>query len=356
MSDDMKIEVWRVPSPLPNPVVTAVGLYDTFYHLVVVIRSDGVEGWGYSGMATESLLDQAADRALALLGAVPPTLGALLAIEHVEQTWTEAASDTAGKGAANAIALAAWDVAGRRLGVACADLWGRRPGTETLDCYGSGFFLDASTEDLATEAARYRAAGFRLVKMRTGLSVDEDIARFETIRASFPDPGSIAVDAFHSWTPKQALDFVDRAPSPLLWVEDATPYADLGGISSAGAPVAAGESLETTAELTALRSTARVDFALLDLGRLGGPMRLLAAARVLDGAGARIGAHIYTAMSAHLMACVDNPLPVEVFDWDDALMDNPPAPGPDGRLAVNGPGFGLVLRRDALRSHGRQLA
>jgi L-alanine-DL-glutamate epimerase-like enolase superfamily enzyme len=355
MSDDLRIEVWRVPSPLPKPVVTAVGLYDTFFHLVVVIHVDGLEGWGYSGMATAGLLDQAAERTLGLLDALPPRLDALLTVEHFEQTWPGASSDTAGKGAANAIALAAWDLAGRRMGLPCANLWGRRPATESLDCYGSGFFLDASIEDLAAEAEHYRTLGFRRVKMRTGLPMQEDLDRLEIVRASFPDPNSIAVDAFHSWSPRQALDFVERAPGSLLWVEDATPYPDLGGISTARAPIAAGESLETTSALTALRSAARVDFALLDVGRLGGPMRFLSAAAVLTAAGARIGAHIYTAMSAHLMACVDDPLPVEVFDWDDALMEAPPAPGPDGRLPVNGPGFGLVLRRETLQRHGRLL-
>jgi L-alanine-DL-glutamate epimerase-like enolase superfamily enzyme len=356
VSDGLDVEVWRVRSPLPKPVVTAVGLYDTFYHLVVVLRSDGVEGWGYSGMATSTLLDQASHRALALLAARPDTLDGLLTIEHFEQGWPAASSDTAGKGAANAIALAAWDLAGRRLGVSCADLWGRRPGTDGLDCYASGFFLDASTPQLAAEAEHYRAAGFRLVKMRTGLPLQTDIERFETVRASFPDPDSVAVDAFHSWSPAQALAFVERARGALLWVEDATPYAALGGISTSPAPVAAGESLESTAELTALRTAARVDFALLDVGRLGGPMRWLAAAGVLAAAGARIGAHIYTGVSAHLLACVDDPLPVEVFDWDDALMQSPPAPDSRGQVAVTGPGFGLALRRETLRHHGERLS
>jgi L-alanine-DL-glutamate epimerase-like enolase superfamily enzyme len=350
------MEVWQAATPLPTPVLTAAGPYDTFFHLVVVAEGDGLRGWGYSGLATTAELDLTAERAVRLLAARPATLDALLTIEQFQQRSGSVPDDTAAKAAASAIALAAWDLAGRRLGVDCADLWGRRPGTERLDCYGSGFFLDASVDDLRGEAHEYRSAGFRLVKMRTGLSLDEDLARLEAVRTLFPDAGSIAVDAFHSWRPDQALAFVARAPAPLLWVEDATAYDELGAVSTAMAPLAAGESLESLAELTALRTHARVDFVLLDVQRLGGPMRFLSAASALAAAGARIGAHVYTGVSAHLLACVDDPLPVEVFDWSDPLLDPPPAPGVDGRLAVAGPGLGLTLRSDTLDRFGLVVA
>ncbi len=354
MSDNLRVEVWQAPTPLPRPVLTAAGPYDRFFHLVVVMQGDGDRGWGYTGLATAAELEMAADRAVRLLDARAPTLEALLTIEQFQRSWRAAPDDTAAKGAASAIALAAWDLAARRLGVSCADLWGRRPGTDALACYASGFFLDSSVAELRREAERYREAGFRLVKMRTGLPLDEDLERLEVIRAALAEPAGIAVDAFHSWRPDQAVAFAGRA-APLLWMEDATPYDDLDRVSAADAPLAAGESLETLADLAALRSRAPVADLLLDVGRLGGPLRFLEAAAALAAGGARIGAHIYTPVSAHLLACVDDPLPIEVFDWSDPLMEAPPGPGPDGRLAVAGPGFGVALRADTLRRFGRQV-
>jgi len=353
----LEVELWRVPTALPHPVMTAAGPYDTYYHLVARAQCDGTTGWGYAGLPSEALLDAAGGRALALLDAigVAPDIGALLSVEQLDQASVDPPSDTAGKAAACAIALAGWDLAARRLGVPCADLWGRRPGTQALDCYASGFFLDADLDALVSEAAGYRAAGFGLVKMRVGRPVEEDLARFEAIRSVFPAPGAIAVDAFHSWRPEDARAFTAAATPRLLWVEDPTPYADLGQVGPLEAPLAAGESLETIDELDELRQRAGVTCVLLDVQRVGGPLRFLAAAHVLGARGARIGAHIYTAPSAHLMACVDDPLPVEVFDWSDALMDDPPGPGPDGRVPVAGPGFGVALAPGVLDAHGRRL-
>jgi L-alanine-DL-glutamate epimerase-like enolase superfamily enzyme len=315
---------------------------------------DGRVGWGYSGLATEGLLDATVDRARALLGACRPTLDGLLGIEHFEERFPGSVSDTAGKAAANAIALAVWDLAGQRLGVACADLWGRRPDTDGLPCYASGFFLDASPVEVEAEAELYRSQGYRYVKMRTGLPVDEDLARLAAVQRVFPEPGAVAVDAVNSWSARDTEAFVDGCETPLLWVEDPTHYDLLGSLLMLGAPIAAGESLETLREFNALLANARIDCALLDVQRLGGPLRFLATAQVLAARGVRIGAHIYTAASAHLLACVDDPLPVEVFDWSDALFEKPPGAAADGNIAVDGPGFGATLCRDTLERHGRR--
>lgn len=355
VADIVRTSVWRVPTPLPRAVLTPAGPYDTFFHVVVTAEDlDGRVGWGYSGLAGEAVLDATVERARALLGACRPTLDGLLAIEHFEERFPGATSDTAGKAAANAIALAAWDLAARRLGVACADLWGRRPDTEGLACYASGFFLDASPVEVEAEAELYRSQGYRYVKMRTGLPVVDDLARLAAVQRVFPEPGAVAVDAVNSWSPRDTEAFVEGCETPLLWVEDPTRYEVLGALLMLGAPIAAGESLETLAELNALLANARVDCALLDLQRLGGPLRFLAVAHALAARGVRIGAHIYTAASAHLLACVDDPLPVEVFDWSDALFETPPASGPDGRIIVDGPGFGAALRVETLERHGRR--
>lgn len=342
----LSIEVWRAPTPIPRPVLTAAGLYDTYFHLVVIVGDGDHEGWGMSGMATLAQLDDAVAHATHMVGDGRPDLAHLLGVERLGH-------DTASRGATNAISLAAWDFVARRLGVACADLWGRRAGIESLRCYGSGFFLDSDIDQLRDEARVYRDAQFRLVKMRTGISVADDLARFEAVREFFPDAGTIAVDAFHSWSPADARAFDQRVSTSLLWMEDAVPYAQLGELRGIDAPVAAGESLETAADLEELRDRGGMQYALLDVQRLGGPLTLLHAAWVLGARGAHIGSHVYTPQSAHLMACVDDPLPVEVFDWSDPLFVAPPRPGADGRLAVEGPGFGVELHAAVLQQHGR---
>jgi L-alanine-DL-glutamate epimerase-like enolase superfamily enzyme len=363
MPDPLRVTVWHVPTPLPRPVLTPAGPYDTFFHLVVVAEDgDGNRGWGYSGLASLELLDAAAEQAARWQRDRPHTLPALLGIEQVaaaeardQDHGGSAAAGTARNAASTASAVAGWDRAGRRLGVACADLWGRRPGTEAVPAYASGFFLDGSLDALRDEAAAFAAAGYQLVKMRVGLDVDADLERLAAVRAVFGAPGAVAVDAVNAWTPDQTHAFVRRAGVELLWVEDPTPYAELDQVAGLAAPLAAGESIQTIEGLVALTERARLDAVLLDVQQLGGPTRFFEAAHALASR-TRIGAHIYTAQSAHLLACVDHPLPLEAFDWSDSLFVQPPAPGRDGRVAITGPGFGVELNDHTLHDHGHAIA
>ena len=340
----LSVEVWRAPTPIPRPVLTVVGLYDTYFHLIVIVREGDLTGWGMSGMATLPHLDAAVECAVGFVGE-RPDLAQLLGVER-------RGYDTASRGASNAIALAAWDFAARRLGVACADLWGRDDGVTALSCYGSGFFLDATVDQLRDEARAYREAGYRYVKMRTGTSVDDDLVRFDVVREVFPEPGTVAVDSVNNWQPADARAFAERMSAPLLWMEDPTPYSQMGALKGIDAPIAAGESLETIPDLEDLRNRGGMQLALLDVQRLGGPILWLRAASALAARGARIGSHVYTPQSVQLLACVDDPLPVEVFDWSDPLFVTPPRPDSEGRLAVQGPGFGVDLDLAVLRTHG----
>lgn len=356
MDERCAVEVWRVPTPLPRPVMTVVGPYDTYFHVVVLVtHPDGTEGWGYSGMATEAAMDATLAETVKLLLVGSRTLTSMIEIENFEPSPADTAACIAQHAACNAIALAAWDTTGRRLLVPCAELWGRRPDTDSLPVYYSGFFLDATDDDLRAEARRARDAGFRLVKTRVGRDPQDDLARYEIVRETFPEPGTVAVDAVNAWTPAQAGAFAAAVSTPLLWLEDATPYDRLGALRDCPQTLAAGESLQTVGQLRELAATSRLDAALLDVQMLGGPIRFLATARALAAEGVRIGAHVYTAYSAHLLACVDDPLPVESFDWSDALLREPPMPDASGRLAVRGPGFGLPLDRAALEHHGVQV-
>lgn len=350
------VALWAVPLPLARPVMTPAGTFDTYHHLVVLARSsDGHEGWGLAAGVTGAELDATVERAEALLAATGPGIEGLVAVEAIESTRQVTPPDRWSRWAACALATAGWDLAARRAGQACADIWGRSPSAGRLPCYASGLFLGVAPDDLGAEAAGYRRDGFRAVKMRTGLAVNEDLERLAVVRRSFPEPGAIAVDSVNAWTPEQAIAFADAA-GPLLWVEDPVApdrTADVvEGLGSTDVLVAAGESLIDADELVALRTEVGIGAVLLDVQQVGGPRRFLETARRLRAAGARVGAHIFTPISTHLLACVDEPLPVEVFDWSDALWRAPLAPGPDGMVAVTGPGFGVELDHGKLHRLG----
>jgi len=356
----LEVELWAAPVPLPRPVVTPAGTFATYHHLVV-LASDaggtGLSGWGLAAGVTAAEVDACIERARALLDATGGGTAGLIDAERVEGAGTVTPHDRWSRWAACALATAGWDLRARREGQACADLWGRRPGTTALEAYASGFFLSTGLADLDAEASRHRAAGFRTVKARTGLTLEEDLERLSVVRRHFPGPDDVAVDAVEAWDVDAALAF-SSAAGPLRWIEDPVPYDQLVALCRRrppdASPIAAGEPLTDLEALLALRTEAGVDAVLLDVQQVGGPRRFLDAAAALRPLGARIGAHVFTPVSTHLLACVDDPLPVEVFDWSDALWRTPPTPDVDGRVPVRGPGLGIELDLDALHRLGER--
>lgn len=350
----VEVELWEVPAPLPEPVLTPAGTFTTYFHLAVVARGADAEGWGLAAVVTEAQLAEVTDHARRLLGDGPATIADLLGAEALDET---SGPTTTSRAAAGALATAGWDLAARHLGVACADLWGRVAGRQDLDAYRSGLFLSTPLDALVAEARRHRGDGYRRVKMRTGLDVERDLERLAAVASVFDEPGTVAVDAVNAWTVEAAAEFVARSPVPLLWVEDPVPLDELAALTARtdDVLVAAGESEETVADLVALRDRGGVGAALLDVQRLGGPRRFLAAAAVLADHGARIGAHIFTPVSAQLLACVADPLPLEVFDWSDALYARVPVPDPLGRVSLTGPGLGVDLDHEVLGALGRRV-
>lgn len=371
--EPLRVEVWQAPLPLGDGgMQTVAGTFTHFYHLLILVQdSEGHTGAGYSAFHQERSLLRAAAAAIRLLKSVPLTLSVFAELERLADSndpnargnTVEARSDPAratqsGEPRAirhavtNAIGLAAADLLAQRAGVACADLWDRRAEVDALSCYASGFFLHVPQAGLPEEAERYRSLGYRLAKMRSGHSVDVDLMRLQAVRTVFPEPATVAVDAVQTWDPASARTFVERARCRLLWLEDPTTDAQLQEMSGCEAFIAAGESCETTDALLALRTTGKVDGVLLDVQRLGGPAAFLGAAHRLSAAGARIGAHMFHHFTPHLLAVVDNPLPVEILDWADPLFEEAPRPDVDGRLSVRGPGFGNRVNQETLTRYG----
>ena len=259
--------------------------------------------------------------------------------------------------AINAIALAAWDLAAKSADVSCAAAWGAGD-VKDLDCYwsGPGFEVSVPEHQLAEVSAEARRAHFRHVKFRAGLDPTNDAGRFTIVREYFPEDGAVAVDALHGWDVAKTRTFIDEINVPLMWLEDPVPNEQLSELRDLPQPIAAGESLGTYEQLRALTDAARVDIVLPDVMVLGGPAHFLSTAGKMRRAGVRVGAHIFPDASAHLLACLDRPGPVEVFAWSDPLLEEPLRPRPSGRLPLRGPGFGVNMNTETVTRLGHRAA
>jgi L-Ala-D/L-Glu epimerase len=67
-----------------------------------------------------------------------------------------------------------------------------------------------NTADTLAEAAEYHAAGFRVLKVKTGLDVDEDVERIVRLRERYGDYFTIRVDANQGYNLAQLQQFLQQ--------------------------------------------------------------------------------------------------------------------------------------------------
>jgi L-alanine-DL-glutamate epimerase-like enolase superfamily enzyme len=350
---DVDCELWRLRIPLASAVGTPGRTFSSTQVLLAIVHDRfGHCGTGYSRFFDPADLDPAARAARMLLGGAG-TLRDLLQIERTEQIGTD--QSVASRSAANAISMAAWDLAGRQRGVACADLWGRPTGRDAIGCYASALYLNTPVCELADEARGYRARNYRQVKMRVAPTLEETMERLAAVQAVYPEPGTIAIEAALSWTPAVANAFL-RSPSlSPLWVEDPVQYRLFAELERTGHRIAAGEVLGSARELAELYASGRVANVIIDVQAIGGPVRFLEAARMLHALGANVGSHRFPHQSAHLLAALPRSLGVETVDWSNPSLRPLSDPGASGEVRVLGPGFNTSLDRAIVEEHGERV-
>jgi mandelate racemase len=358
MNGRVRSELWQVSVPLPRAFDIAVGRFDHTDNLVAVLHDEqGQAGAGYVTAFTGGL-DSMTSAAVRLLEGAGARLPALLDVERGQERSFGEEPAREQRAAATAIALAAWDLVARERGVACADLWGRQPASEALPCYFSSFFNRAAGgAEFRAEAEQTWKQGYRRVKMRPGLSLEEDLDRIRAVSQIYTEPGVIALNALCTWDGEQTRAFVEQSGVSLLWLEDPVPYDAIDALPVAtrsGAPVASGQRCDDVDELADLLEHG-VGYLNPDVQTLGGPGRFLSAGRVLTALGARVGSHMFPYYSVHLLACLADPLPVEAMAWWDLLFENPLRPDAHGCLPVRGPGFGVDISRAALDRYGERV-
>ena len=374
------VEVHVLKSPLAEPFAFSQGwVRQRSATLVEVVTDEGVTGWGEAfaqGLEPPEIAAAAIEHALKplLIGADP------LATEVLWHRMYHATRDYGRKGsvvaAISAVDIALWDIAGRARGEPIHKLLGGAF-RDRVEPYATGFYRikgQGEAARLADEAVRHHEAGFRLMKVKLGYGVEDDIACMQAIcRAIEGRDITLMIDTNHAYGRAEALRLGRAlADCKLRWYEEPVVPEDLRGYAEMREkltmPIAGGENEHTMYGYRELFAAGAVDIAQPDLGSCGGITAARHIIALAQSHGVAVNPHVWgsaiaQAASLQLIAA----LPVAhhslfaqepVFEYDRSshpfrqhLITEPILQQGGWVTIPDGPGLGVEIDRAALEKY-----
>ena len=347
--------------------------------LVEVITDDGLSGWGEAfaqGLEPPEIAAAAIEHALKplLIDADP------LATEVLWHRMYHATRDYGRKGsviaAISAIDIALWDIAGKARGVPIHALLGGAFRTR-VEPYATGFYRisgQGEASRLAEEAIRHHEAGFRMMKVKLGYGIDDDIACMAAIGRAIEGRGiTLMIDTNHAYGRAEALR-LGRALAEynLRWYEEPVVPEDLRGYremrDKLTIPIAGGENEHTLYGYRDLFAAEAVDIAQPDLGSCGGITAARHIVALAQANGVAVNPHVWgsaIAQAASLQLIAALPVshhslfaqePVLEYDrsshpFRQRLITNPIVQQDGWVTIADGPGLGIDVDRSVIAKY-----
>lgn len=327
---------------------------------VRITDSDGIEGVGYtyavnSGGATFKVF---IDDYLApvVTGRDP---------DESERLWQDMwwAVHYSGRGghatsAISAVDIAIWDLRAKR---AHQPLWrffgGYNP---QVPVYAGGIDLDFSVEELLDQADRFRAEGFRAIKMKVGRpNLREDVERVRRMREHLGDDFPLMVDANMKWSADQAVRAARSLEEfNLLWIEEPTIPDDVVGhvrvVREGRTPVATGENMHTLYEFHTLMAAGGLTYPEPDVTNCGGMTVFRKIGALAEAHNLPLTSHGVHDLTVHLLAAAPNRTYMEAHGFSmDRYIAHPMQVVDGFTTAPERPGHGIELDWAALERHRR---
>ncbi len=297
---------------LRNPLTTSKRSYPVLEFIIVRATSDcGTTGWGearecvhITGETTAGILEAINTRlGPAVTGLNPENLEE--AHRHMN---TAMSRNTAAK---SAIDIALHDLAGRVFGLPVSAILGGGPRgvVESSKAVSVG-----ETDAMIAEAGNFVAAGFRTLKIKTGVNASAELAAIAAIRDTVGPDIFIKLDANQGWSLPQASRFLAAAERhDIQIVEQPLPAWDLHGHAElrrrTPIPVMLDEGVHSPRDVLRAMEAGAADMINIKLIKTGGlsPARELVAVCAAAGLDCQIGTldtSIGSAAAVHLVhAC-----------------------------------------------------
>jgi L-alanine-DL-glutamate epimerase-like enolase superfamily enzyme len=336
--------------------------------VVEVMSDDGLVGIGNAAL-TPLITKQVIDVHLKplLLGADPWDIEFLW--QHMYRKTMAFGRKGIGMTAISAVDIALWDLLGKSAKQPVFRLLGGRTKTR-IPVYASRLYA-SPLEQLAFEAQRYKAEGYKAMKLRFGWGpvdgaegMQRNLDLVRTVRQTVGDEIDVMADAYMGWT----LDYAKRMlpllePFNLRWLEEPVIPDDIRGyaeLKSYGrVPIAGGEHEFTSYGVRDMLEARAVDILQVDTNRVGGisqARKISAMAEafcvpVFPHAGQMHNYHVVMASLNSPMAEYFPPVDIEVGNelfW--YIFDGEPR-AKDGFIDLDDqvPGFGLTINEERIQ-------
>lgn len=242
--------------------------------------------------------------------------------------------------------MAAWDAAGRAAGLPLARLLGAR-GDEHVPAYAS--LRGWRPAELAEEAGRTVAAGFRAVKLKFGhptLEAEREV--FHAVRGAVGEGVDILVDPNQAFTVPEAIRRAHHyADWGVGWLEEPVRAGDLAGHAAIARavprlPIQRGENDWGPDGVASALAANASSLIMPDAGKVGGVTGFMAAAALAAAAGVPCSSHLFIEASAHLLAATPGRDRLEWLDFARPILAAGTPPFVDGEATPGtAPGLGL---------------
>ena len=251
--------------------------------------------------------------------------------------------------------VAAWDALAIAAGWPLATLIGSSP--KRIPAYNScGLGLMAPRE-VADEAEKLLARGFRAVKLRLGYpTLAEDLAALHAVKKRLGSEIAVMVDYNHALSLAQALErgrALDQ--EGIYWLEEPIRHDDYAGnatlVRELKTPIQIGENFSESSAMAVALAAGAADYVMPDLERIGGVTGWLRAAALAATHRIAMSSHLFPEVSAHLLAATPTAHFLEYMDWADKILAEPLKIVDGCAVVPQRPGNGLTWDAKAVKKY-----
>ena len=242
--------------------------------------------------------------------------------------------------------VAAWDALAIAAGVPLATFLGGKP--QPILAYNSCGLGLMTPDEVADEAEKLLAHGFRAVKLRLGYAtLNEDLAAVRAVRRRIGDNVALMVDYNQVLSVTDALERGRALDQENIdWLEEPIRHDDYAGCASLKlaltTPIQIGENFSTPVAMQTALAAGAADYVMPDLERIGGVSGWRRAAALAAEHRIRMSSHLFPEVSAHLLAATPTAHYLEYVDWADAFVQEPLRIVDGHAIIPERPGNGLV--------------